>query len=105
MKFRYPDEPLKNLLRLLPVGLLVIAVFFTGHMGYRYLTGADETLAYVGIGAFVLIYSSVRTLHSLPRTFIWEHREGEGGEAEEVAEDEESPESEEIGEGEAPERS
>lgn len=87
MRFRNPDDKKMNVLRLLPVFMLVVAVFFTGHQVYRYIAGYDETLAWVGIGAIAMIYFAVRTLHTVKRVFVWEHREGDG----ESDEDDQSP--------------
>lgn len=67
-----------NALRLLPVFLLVVAVFFTGAQLYRYLTGLDETATWVAVGAVALVYFSFRTLYAVRQVFVWESQEGQG---------------------------
>lgn len=76
MRFRNPDEKKMNALRLVPVFLLVVATFFTGHQTYLYLSGGEADTFLIFLGAAVMIYASVRSIFAMRRVFIWEHEEG-----------------------------
>lgn len=76
VRFRNPDEKKMNALRLVPVFLLVVATFFTGHQTYLYLSGGEADTFLIFLGAAVMIYASVRSIFAMRRVFIWEHEEG-----------------------------
>ena len=84
MRLREPDNKKMNVLRLLPVYLLVVAILFTGHSTYLYLSGAEENLMWVGLGALGVLYFSVRSWFALRSVFLW----GEEEEAQDQEDDE-----------------
>ena len=80
MRFRNPDQKLRNTLGLMPPVFLVLAVVFFGYQTFQYLTGVDDVL-WLGVGAVATLYFGVRCWMSLPHLLVWGEEEDEIEEA------------------------
>lgn len=64
-----------NIIRLLPVYLLVVAMLFFAHASYQYLTGQEEELLWVAVGGLAVLYFSVRSWFAVNWVFVWGEEE------------------------------
>ena len=79
MKLRYPDEKLKNALRLMPLFLLVLATPLGAKILYDYFQGPqDNVLVPVFIVLFAF-YFGFRAYHAVRVAFVFGDEEGAQG--------------------------
>lgn len=81
MRLRNPNEKKMNILRLLPLFLLLPVLFLTGWEAYRYLTGAEESALWLGLWGAVSVYMVVRSVFAARKVFVWDD-DGAGGDGE-----------------------
>jgi hypothetical protein len=83
VKFRQPEERLKNVLRLTPLFFLLFAISLGGIMVYEYFTGVRDNELIPVMTAVFVIYFAFRSWHAVKLTFVFgdEEANGSGGAA------------------------
>lgn len=76
MRFRYPEQRGRNVVRLLPVVFFFLSLPFAGVMLYEYFAGLNQEVIRPVIAVVFVLYFGYRARFAMEVTFI--RGEGEG---------------------------